>query len=211
MTTGREARRAWATDPCIAGVDEAGRGPLAGPVVAAVVILDPSRPIAGLADSKALRPAARERLAEAIRSNAVAWAVAYGEVAEIDATDILRTTLHAMRRAVASLGRVPDEVQVDGNICPDFGLPARAIVRGDATEPAISAASILAKTERDAWCVRLAQRLPLHGFAQHKGYGTRAHLEALVRHGVTDAHRRSFAPVRAVLEGRVPAWGRAPR
>jgi ribonuclease HII len=179
----------------VAGVDEAGRGPLAGPVVAAAVILDPARPIAGLRDSKLLSAAARERLAAEIRESALAWAVAEADVAEIDALNILQATLVAMRRAVERLGVAPAEALVDGNRCPLLACAARAIVKGDRDVAVISAASILAKTARDALLVELDAAYPAYGFAQHKGYGTPEHLAALARHGPCPAHRRSFAPV----------------
>ncbi|MDH4180749.1 MAG: ribonuclease HII [Betaproteobacteria bacterium] len=179
----------------VCGVDEAGRGPLAGPVVAAAVILDPRRRVAGLADSKALPPQRREALAALIRERALAWAIGSCDVAEIDALNILQATMLAMRRAVAGLAVAPDEALVDGNRCPDLRCPARAIVRGDRDVPAISAASILAKTTRDALLVALDRAYPQYGFARHKGYGTPAHLAALARHGPCPEHRRSFAPV----------------
>jgi len=183
----------------ICGVDEAGRGPLAGPVVAAAVILDPARPIIGLADSKKLSAARREKLAVAIRANALAWCVAEASVAEIDALNILQATLLAMQRAVAGLAVVPGEALIDGNRCPALDIPARAIVGGDATVAEISAASILAKTSRDAGLLALHVAYPAYGFDRHKGYGTAAHLTALRAHGPTPHHRRSFAPVRAQL------------
>ena len=179
----------------VAGVDEAGRGPLAGPVVAAAVILDPRRPIMGLADSKTLTAARREALAREIRQHASAHAVAQANVAEIDALNILHATMLAMRRAVEALGVAPDEVLVDGNRCPDVAYRVRAIVKGDRDIAAISAASILAKTVRDALLVELDAAYPAYGFAQHKGYPTPEHLAALARHGPCPAHRRSFAPV----------------
>jgi ribonuclease HII len=179
----------------VAGVDEAGRGPLAGPVVAAAVILDPGRPIAGLRDSKLLSAPTRVRLAAAIRANALAYAVELAEVAEIDALNILNATLLAMRRAVAGLALAPAEAWIDGNRCPELPCPARAVVGGDRDVPAISAASILAKTTRDALLVELDVRYPGYGFAQNKGYGTPEHLAALARHGPCPAHRRSFSPV----------------
>lgn len=179
----------------VAGVDEAGRGPLAGPVVAAAVILDPGRSIEGLADSKALSAARREALAVEIRARARAHAVAQADVAEIDALNILRATMLAMRRAVEALGVAPDEVLVDGNRCPDIAFRVRAIVKGDRDVAAISAASILAKTVRDALLVELDAVHPAYGFAQHKGYPTPEHLAALARHGPCAAHRRSFGPV----------------
>lgn len=179
----------------IAGVDEAGRGPLAGPVVAAAVILDPARPIDGLADSKRLAAPRRAALAAAIRARALAWSVAAADVAEIDRLNILEATLLAMRRACAGLAVRPDEAWIDGNRCPALGCPARAVVKGDRDVPAISAASILAKTERDLLLRLLDQQYPAYGFARHKGYGTAEHLAALQAHGPCPAHRRSFAPV----------------
>ena len=182
------------------GVDEAGRGPLAGPVVAAAVILPPNTPLSGLNDSKKLSPRRRERLAAEIRATALAWAVAEASAAEIDEWNILRATLRAMARAVAALPVTPDEVRVDGNQAPALAVPVRTIIGGDALEPAIMAASILAKTHRDARLVALEARHPGYGFARHKGYGTAAHLAALARLGPCPEHRRSFAPVRAALE-----------
>jgi ribonuclease HII len=179
----------------IAGVDEAGRGPLAGPVYAAAVILDPARPVAGLRDSKLLSAGRRERLATEIRASSLAWAVAFADVAEIDAMNILQATLVAMRRAVLALVPAPTEALIDGNQVPRLSCPARAIVRGDRDIAAISAASILAKTARDAVLLELHGRYPLYGFAQNKGYGTPEHLAALAQHGPCPAHRRSFAPV----------------
>jgi ribonuclease HII len=184
----------------IAGVDEAGRGPLAGPVLAAAVILDPARPIAGLADSKTLGAARREQLAGEIRVRALAWALGRAEVEEIDAINILQASLLAMQRAVAALPLVPDQALVDGNRCPTLPCPCRAIIRGDATVPAIGAASILAKVARDAELCLLHDRYPAYNFARHKGYPTAAHLDALRRHGPCPAHRRSFAPVAALLK-----------
>jgi ribonuclease HII len=183
----------------VAGVDEAGRGPLAGPVAAAAVILDPTRPIAGLDDSKRLNASRRAALEREIQDRAVAWAVAWAEVAEIDALNILQASLLAMRRAVAALAIAPHQVLVDGNQCPDFGCPARAIVGGDATVAAISAASILAKEARDRELVRLDACYPGYGLARHKGYPTAAHGEALRRLGPSPVHRCSFGPVRALL------------
>jgi ribonuclease HII len=179
----------------IAGVDEAGRGPLAGPVFAAAVILDPRHPVRGLKDSKLLLPERREELAVRIRARAIAWAVASADVEEIDRINILQATLLAMRRAVEALSVLPEEVLVDGNQCPALGCPVRAIVKGDRDVKAISAASILAKTARDALLVELDGRYPGYGFAQHKGYGTPEHLAALERQGPCPIHRRSFAPV----------------
>jgi len=188
----------------ICGVDEAGRGPLAGPVYAAAVILDPAARIAGLADSKALSASRRLALAEKIRRHALAWAVASATVAEIDAVNILQASLLAMRRAIEQLSVAPDEVLVDGKQCPSIGYPARAIVRGDSLIAAISAASILAKTARDAEMLRLHQLYPDYGLDRHKGYPTAAHLAALERNGVSEIHRRSYAPIRKLLDrGRV--------
>jgi ribonuclease HII len=179
----------------IAGVDEAGRGPLAGPVYAAAVILDPARPIAGLRDSKALSAGQRERLAVEIRACSLAWAVAAADVAEIDALNILQATLLAMRRAVEALAPAPTQALIDGNRVPRLACPARAIIKGDRDVASISAASILAKTARDALLAELHVLYPRYGFAQNKGYGTPDHLAALERHGPCPAHRRSFAPV----------------
>lgn len=180
----------------ICGVDEAGRGPLAGPVFAACVILHAADPIPGLADSKALSPMHRERLGREIRTRAAAWAIASATVEEIDTLNILRASLLAMRRAVEQLGLAPDEVLVDGLHCPDLRFPTRALVRGDSTVAEISAASILAKTARDAAMLELHGRFPDYGFDRHKGYPTPDHLHALRRFGVSPVHRRSFAPVR---------------
>lgn len=191
----------------VAGVDEAGRGPLAGPVVAAAVILDPKRPIEGLTDSKALTARARERLDAQIRTEALAWAIAVAEVEEIDRINILQASLRAMQRAVLGLGLQPDQVLVDGNQKPPLkGVRLRCVVGGDALEPAISAASILAKVDRDRRMLKLHRRYPDYGFDRHKGYPTPAHREALVRLGPTPAHRRSFAPLRQLdLELKVSA------
>lgn len=184
----------------ICGVDEAGRGPLCGAVVAAAVILDPAKPIEGLNDSKKLTAKKREQLAELIRRDALAWAVAEASVEEIDRLNILHATMLAMSRAVAALKIQPGEVLIDGNrVPPQLKIPARAIVKGDATEPAISAASILAKTTRDAQLLEMDRRYPEYGFAAHKGYPTAAHLAALAKHGVTPEHRRSYAPVQNIL------------
>ena len=187
----------------IAGVDEVGRGPLAGPVVAAAVILDPARPIAGLADSKQLSPARRERLALDIRANALAWALGRAEVTEIDRLNIFQAALLAMRRAVETLPMTPDRVLVDGKHCPPLACPCTAIVKGDATVPAISAASILAKVTRDAELRELHDRYPRYDFARHKGYPTAVHREALRRYGPCPEHRRSFAPVAAALQAAI--------
>lgn len=182
-----------------AGVDEVGRGPLAGPVVAAAVVLDPKRPIPGLADSKKLRAGFREELAMAIRERALYWALGRAEVEEIDRLNILQASLLAMRRAVEGLPAPIELVLVDGNRCPYLKYPAEAIVGGDGKVAAISAASILAKVARDSEMVELDRRFPGYGLARHKGYPTRAHRDALVRLGVTEIHRRTFAPVRQVL------------
>lgn len=190
----------------IAGVDEAGRGPLAGPVFAAAVILDPARPIVGLADSKKLSAARREQLADKIRTRALAWALGRAGVEEIDRLNILQASLLAMQRAVAALPVVPAKVLVDGNRCPPLACPCQAIVKGDATVPVISAASILAKVARDAELRELHDRYPAYNFARHKGYPTTAHLDALRRHGPCPEHRRSFAPVVAVLQTLIPTW-----
>ena len=181
------------------GVDEAGRGPLAGPVFAAAVILDPASVIDGLADSKTLSARVRERLAVEIKSRSLAWAVAQASVDEIDALNILQATLLAMRRAVESLNTRPDEILVDGLHCPQIKIPARAIVRGDATVAQIAAASILAKTARDALMCELHLLYPGYGLDRHKGYPTAQHLDALKRYGPSPVHRHSYAPVRAVL------------
>lgn len=180
----------------VAGVDEAGRGPLAGPVIAAAVILDPARPIAGLNDSKKLGAPARDRLATLIRREALAWATGAASVTEIDQLNILQASLLAMRRAVAGLGVAPALVQVDGNRLPTgLPCPAQAIVKGDGKIAAIAAASILAKTVRDALMQELAAKYPAYGFARHMGYPTAAHLAALRAHGPCPEHRQSFAPV----------------
>jgi ribonuclease HII len=180
----------------IAGVDEAGRGPLAGPVVAAAVILDPRRPIAGLDDSKRLSAAKRGALEPRIMEDALAWSVAAATAEEIDRINILQAALLAMRRAVEGLGLQPDKALVDGNRCPALDCAAEAVVRGDATVPAISAASILAKVARDREMERLDGLYPGYGFAAHKGYPTRDHLSALRALGPSAEHRRSFRPVR---------------
>lgn len=181
--------------PLVCGVDEAGRGPLAGPVCAAAVILDPQRPIPGLKDSKKLSAANRVRLADEIRRHALAWSVAWASVAEIDRLNILNASLLAMQRAVEALSVPPSLALVDGNRCPSLAIPARAIVRGDDLEPAISAASILAKTERDKEMRRLADIYPQYGFERHAGYPTPEHLAALARHGPCPCHRLTFRPV----------------
>lgn len=184
----------------VAGVDEAGRGPLAGPVFAAAVILDPAQPIVGLADSKKLSARKRERLALEIQARSLAWAIASASVEEIDRINILQATLLAMARAVEGLSMVPIEVLVDGNRCPVIDHPVRGVVGGDATVAEISAASILAKTARDAEMLRLHERYPQYGFDRHMGYGTAVHIAALRCHGPAACHRRSFAPVRQVAK-----------
>jgi len=185
----------------ICGVDEAGRGPLAGPVCAAAVVFEPGRRApAGIADSKVLSPRERERLAVLIKNRALAWAVAWASVEEIDSLNILQASLLAMRRAVETLSVLPHEVLFDGSQCPMLAVPARAIVDGDAKVRVIAAASILAKTARDAEMCRLHGRFPQYGFDVHKGYPTPRHLRALRRYGVCEVYRRSFRPVRLLLE-----------
>ncbi|WP_462387594.1 ribonuclease HII [Acidovorax sp. Q11] len=185
----------WHPPGLVAGVDEAGRGPLAGPVVAAAVILDDLHPIAGLADSKKLTPARREKLYDEIRAKALCFCIAEASVEEIDRLNILQATMLAMRRAVMGLRLKPVMVLVDGNRLPVLDVPAEAIVKGDALVPSISAASILAKVHRDGWCVQVHEEFPQYGFAGHKGYGTAVHMAALREHGACVHHRRSFAPV----------------
>lgn len=185
----------WDDARLVAGVDEAGRGPLAGPVVAAAVMLDETRPIHGLADSKKLSAARRDSLYDEIRAHALCCSVAMASVEEIDRLNILQATLLAMRRAVEGLRLKPQLVLVDGNRLPVLPVRAEAIVQGDARVPAISAASILAKVTRDRWLDELHVEFPCYGFDQHKGYGTAQHLAALKQHGPCVAHRRSFAPV----------------
>jgi ribonuclease HII len=184
----------------VCGVDEAGRGPLAGPVYAAAVILDPVRRVNGLADSKVLTAERRDLLAGRIKERAIAWAVASASVEEIDAINIFRAALLAMRRAVEALSVAPEEALIDGTHCPDLACRSRAIVDGDASHKVISAASILAKTARDAEMARLHERYPQYGFDRHKGYSTPEHLDSLRRHGPCDIHRRSFEPVRVFFE-----------
>jgi ribonuclease HII len=186
----------------VCGVDEAGRGPLAGPVYAVAVILDPARPIIGLADSKKLSERKRERLAVEIREKALAFGIAFASVEEIDRLNILQATLLAMRRAVEGLAVVPEQALIDGNRCPVLPMPSRAVVRGDVSEPAISAASILAKTARDAEMRRIHEAYPQYALDRHKGYDTALHRAALRLHGPASFHRKSFAPVRALLESR---------
>jgi ribonuclease HII len=187
----------------VAGVDEAGRGPLAGPVVAGAVILHPDRPIAGLRDSKILSAARRDHLYEQICDRALAWATGSASVAEIDTINILQATMLAMQRAVAALEPAAEHVLIDGNRCPELDCPVRAIVRGDSLVAAISAASILAKVTRDREMLALDADYPGYGFASHKGYPSKAHLDALDRLGVLPVHRRSFAPVRRIVQRRV--------
>ncbi len=194
-----QATLMWDTPGLVAGVDEAGRGPLAGPVVAAAVILDELNPIAGLADSKKLSAARREKLYDEIRAKALCCSIAEASVEEIDTLNILQATLLAMRRAVEGLRLKPAKVLVDGNRLPVLDVLAEAIVKGDATVPAISAASILAKVHRDRWCAEYDREFPQYGFAAHKGYGTAEHLAALRQHGACPQHRKTFAPVTEVL------------
>jgi len=188
----------------ICGVDEAGRGPLVGSVVAGAVMLDPNNPIAGLKDSKKLTPAKREYLYEQIMLKAKAWGIGEASPEEIDQINILQATMLAMRRAIedlaSRLGSWPDKALIDGNRCPELPIPAEAIVKGDIKEPAISAGSILAKVTRDRQMAILHERFPQYGFAQHMGYPTAAHFAALKEFGVCEEHRRSFSPVRNVLE-----------
>ena len=183
------------TETWVAGVDEAGRGPLAGPVVAAAVILNPQHPVVGLADSKALSARQRERLARQITERALAVGLGIVEADEIDRINILQATLLAMQKAVGTLDPPPGLVLIDGNRAPELNLPTRTLVGGDALEETISAASIMAKTHRDAIMLALHHDYPHYGFDRHKGYPTRAHLGALVQHGPCPAHRRSFRPV----------------
>ncbi|CAH0353525.1 ribonuclease HII [Aquabacterium sp. CECT 9606] len=190
----------WQVPALMAGVDEAGRGPLAGPVVAAAVILDDQNPIKGLADSKKLTARQRERLFDEIRAKALCCCIAQASVEEIDQLNILHATMLAMKRAVEGLRLKPGLVLVDGNRIPVLKVPAEAIVKGDDKVQAISAASILAKVHRDRLCLELHEAYPHYGFDQHKGYPTAEHLAALREHGAIVAHRRSFAPVRAALD-----------
>jgi len=191
----------------LAGVDEVGRGPLAGPVVAAAVILDPDRPIAGLTDSKKLTERRRERLFDEIRDNALCWGLGRCEVEEIDRLNIFQATMTAMERAVAALSPTPEYVLVDGNRCPRWRWPGEPVVKGDSRVAAISAASILAKVTRDREMVALDDHYPGYGLARHKGYPTATHLAALDQLGVTPIHRRSFRPVREALENARPRQG----
>ncbi|ARU31036.1 ribonuclease HII [Sulfuriferula sp. AH1] len=184
----------------ICGVDEAGRGPLAGAVYAAAVILDPARPIDGLNDSKKLTAKRRDELELLIMERSLAYAVSFATAAEIDQINILQASLLAMQRAIMTLDKVPDEVLVDGLHCPKINLPSRAIVQGDLSEPSISAASILAKTARDRDMLRLHALYPQYGFDQHKGYPTETHMAALLQHGVSPEHRLSYAPIQGLAQ-----------
>ena len=194
-----QATLVWSVEGLVAGVDEAGRGPLAGPVVAGAVILDERKPIRGLADSKKLSAKRREAVFDEIRAKALCCSIAQASVLEIDTLNILQATLLAMRRAVLGLRLPPKLVLVDGNRLPVLEMRAEAIVKGDATVPAISAASILAKVSRDRWCADYHQLFPQYGFDQHKGYGTADHLAALRQHGPCPEHRRTFRPVTELL------------
>lgn len=189
------------TNEIVCGVDEAGRGPLAGPVFAAAVILDPKKPIAGLRDSKKLSEAKRDELAIDIKIHALAWAIAQCSEAEIDALNILQASMLAMRRAVEALAVQPTLALIDGNRCPVMTIRSEAIVKGDDKVAAISAASILAKTARDAVLVELHRQYPDYAFDQHKGYPTALHLERLRLHGISPVHRKSYGPVKALLKG----------
>lgn len=199
QATAKQAVLKWDISGLMAGVDEAGRGPLAGPVVAAAVILDDLNPIMGLADSKILTALRREKLFDEIRAKALCCSIAEASVEEIEQLNILQATLLAMRRAVEGLRLQPKLVLVDGNRLPLLTIRAEAIVKGDALVPAISAASILAKVHRDRWCADYDQQYPQYGFAQHKGYGTAQHLAALREHGACPQHRKTFRPVTEVL------------
>lgn len=197
----QQASLAWEVPGLIAGVDEAGRGPLAGPVVAAAVILDDLNPIKGLADSKVLSAARREKLFDDIRAKALCCFIAQASVQEIEELNILQATMLAMRRAVEGLRLKPVKVLVDGNRIPVLKVLAEAIVKGDATVPAISAASILAKVTRDRWCAEYDLQYPQYGFAKHKGYGTAEHMAALQAHGACPEHRKTFRPIAELLVG----------
>jgi ribonuclease HII len=186
----------------VCGVDEAGRGPLAGAVFAAAVILNPAKPIIGLADSKKLSEKRRDALAIEIKANALAWSIASSSVEEIDEINILKASLLAMQRAVELLAIVPTQILVDGLHCPKLSIPMRAIVKGDSKEPAISAASILAKTARDAELYQLDKVYPEYGFAKHKGYPTSLHMQMLLQYGVLSVHRKSYAPIKNLLNQR---------
>ena len=195
----RQSTLLWNSPGLVAGVDEAGRGPLAGPVVAAAVILDDQNPIAGLADSKKLSAARREWLFDEIRAKALCCSIAQASVEEIEQLNILQATLLAMKRAVQGLRLTPKKVLVDGNRLPVLSMMAEAIVQGDALVPSISAASILAKVHRDRWCATMDLAYPQYGFSKHKGYGTAQHLAALQLHGACPEHRKTFRPVADVL------------
>ena len=195
----RQSALLWKITGLVAGVDEAGRGPLAGPVVAAAVILDDQNPIAGLADSKKLSAARREWLFDEIRAKALCCSIAQASVEEIEQLNILQATLLAMKRAVQGLRLTPKKVLVDGNRLPVLSMMAEAIVQGDALVPSISAASILAKVHRDRWCATMDLAYPQYGFSKHKGYGTAQHLAALQLHGACPEHRKTFRPVAEVL------------
>lgn len=187
-------------DQIIVGLDEAGRGPWAGPVVAAAVILDPSKPIAGLTDSKKLTEIKRNKLFDEIKQKSLAWAIASAEVDEIDSLNILQASFLAMQRAVQQLAIKPTYAFVDGNLLPDLGIPGKAIIEGDLLEPCISAASILAKVYRDQQMILLEEQYPGYGFAKHKGYGTKVHQQALKQLGPSVIHRKSFKPIKALLD-----------
>ena len=195
----RQSALQWSVSGLVAGVDEAGRGPLAGPVVAAAVILDDQNPIAGLADSKKLSAARREWLFDEIRAKALCCSIAQASVEEIEQLNILQATLLAMKRAVEGLRLTPKKVLVDGNRLPVLSMMSEAIVQGDALVPSISAASILAKVHRDRWCATIDLAYPEYGFSKHKGYGTAQHLAALRLHGACPEHRKTFRPVAEVL------------
>ena len=199
LTKPEQVPLAWGPRGLVAGVDEAGRGPLAGPVVAAAVILDARQPIAGLADSKKLTALRREKLFDEILAKALCCSIAEASVEEIERLNILQATMLAMQRAVEGLRLKPGHVLVDGNRLPSLPMTSEAIVKGDALVPAISAASILAKVTRDRWCAQVDVDYPQYGFAGHKGYGTAAHLQALQDHGACPLHRKTFAPVTAVV------------
>ena len=199
LTKPEQVPLAWGPRGLVAGVDEAGRGPLAGPVVAAAVILDARQPIAGLADSKKLTALRREKLFDEILAKALCCSIAEASVEEIERLNILQATMLAMQRAVEGLRLKPGHVLVDGNRLPTLGMTSEAIVKGDATVPAISAASILAKVTRDRWCAQVDVDYPQYGFAGHKGYGTAEHLAALQAHGACPEHRKTFSPVAKVL------------
>ena len=190
----------FSDEEIICGVDEAGRGPLAGPVYAAAVILDKNKPVEGLRDSKKLTEKKRELLAEKIKKEALAWSIAYATEEEIDKINILQASMLAMKRAVEGLNVMPTKVLVDGNRCPIITIPVEAVVKGDSKIMEISAASILAKTARDAVCVEMHKQYPQYAFDKHKGYPTALHLALLREHGVSPVHRKSYAPVREILD-----------